>query len=226
MAISSTWQVFENPQAVAAEAVDFIKQRVDSCIAERGRFRIVLAGGSTPLGIYRRLAERGVDISRWEIYFGDERCVPPGDDQRNDRAIAQAWLDHAGTRPLRLEPIPAELGPGAGADAYAASIRDAQPFDLVLLGMGEDGHVASLFPGQEHPQEPLAVAVTEAPKPPPDRVSLNYSAICAARERLLVVTGEGKQVAIRAWQSGALLPVTRIGDCGDLTVFTDRAAMP
>ena len=124
----------------------------------------------------------------------------------------------------KIHPIAAELGPEAAAAAYAGTVSGWQPFDLVLLGMGEDGHVASLFPGQEHPPEPSVVPVHDAPKPPQDRVSLNYGVICAARQRLVIVTGESKKAALTAWSRGEDLPVARVAACGPLTLLLDEAA--
>ena len=118
----------------------------------------------------------------------------------------------------------AEQGSEPAASLYAEEIAAWQPFDLVLLGMGEDGHIASLFPGHEHPAEPLVVPVHEAPKAPKDRLSLNYGAICAARHRLLLVTGEGKGAALAAWRRGEDLPVARVAACGRMTVLLDEAA--
>ena len=216
--------VLPDTSAVARAAAAFILQCAADAIAAHGRFSLVLAGGRTPLAAYRLLAEEQIETSRWHIYFGDERCLPPGDPERNSLAASEAWLDASGIPTDQIHAMPAELGPEASAENYARTIASAQPFDLVLLGMGEDGHVASLFPGHEHPGVLLAVPVHDAPKPPPDRVSLSYGAICAARQRLLLVTGESKRDALAAWQRGEDLPVARVAACGPLVLMLDEEA--
>jgi 6-phosphogluconolactonase len=225
---NASWNVriMDDAEAVAREARARIEACARRCIAADGAFRLVLAGGTTPLAVYRDLARRSPDTSGWEIFFGDERCLTPEHADRNSRAARQAWLDASGIPASRIHVIPAEFGPREGAVRYAREIERWQPFDLVLLGMGEDGHVASLFPGHAHPEADAVVGVTGAPKPPPERVSLNYATICAARERLLIVTGSAKRDAVSAWQQGAMLPVTRVAECGAGTVLLDRAAAP
>jgi len=223
---ASTLRILEDAAAVAREARAHIEACARRCVETNGTFRLVLAGGTTPLAVYRDLARRSPDTRAWEIFFGDERCLPPEHADRNSRAAGEAWLDASGIPAGRIHAIPAELGPEVGAAQYAREIEHCQPFDLVLLGMGEDGHVASLFPGHGHPEADAVVGVTGAPKPPPERVSLSYGTICAARERLLIVTGSAKRDAVAAWQQGAMLPVTRVADCGAGVVLLDRAAAP
>ena len=217
------WHVFDNPQAVAGQAAQHILVAAASAIAERGVFRIVLAGGRTPEAAYRSLVGEDTDWSRWDIFFGDERCLPVDDAQRNSHMAAQAWLDHVAIAREHIHLIPAEQGAEAAAPAYTAQVQAATPFDLVLLGMGEDGHTASLFPGQQHPEE-LVHAVHNAPKPPPERVSLSQQALSDARQVLILVTGGGKRDAVKAWKAGATLPVASIRGHTGVDVLIDRDA--
>jgi 6-phosphogluconolactonase len=103
-------------------------------------------------------------------------------------------------------------------------VSAAQPFDLVLLGMGEDGHTASLFPGQQHAAGDTVHAVHDAPKPPPERVSLGVAALNAAAEVLVLVSGAGKHDAVQRWKQGEDLPVTRIHGQAGVDVYIDSAA--
>jgi 6-phosphogluconolactonase len=137
---------------------------------------------------------------------------------------ARALLDPVAIPAANVHPIPAEHGAEAAAKAYQPVIRAALPFDLVLLGIGEDGHTASLFPGQQHPAGQLVHAVHNAPKPPPDRVSLGASALSEAREVLILATGTGKRAAIKAWRAGEPLPIAAIGGPASVDVLLDRAA--
>jgi 6-phosphogluconolactonase len=219
-------RVLDDADAVAAEAAGLILNAADDAIAARGAFRLVLAGGTTPLAAYSLLAGAAADWARWHLYFGDERCLPVHDGNRNSRAIADAWLDRASIPPAQVHPIPAEQGAESAARAYESLIASALPFDLVLLGMGEDGHTASLFPGQEVCPGPLVMPVHDAPKPPPDRVSLTPSALCRSRRMLVLVTGAGKRPALARWWAGEGLPVARVAVGGNALVLLDRAAVP
>ena len=185
---------------------------------------MVLAGGRTPQSMHELLADATTDWARWQIYFGDERCLPPADLERNSRTAELAWLDRVPILAENVHTIPVELGAEAAAVAYAPRVAAALPFDLVTLGVGEDGHTASLFPGQEHPLDELVHAVRDAPKPPPDRVSLSARALSQAREILILVTGAGKREAVLAWREGKTLPIALVGGNAGVDVLLDRAA--
>jgi len=193
-------------------------------IALHGEFRIVLAGGSTPQAVYRELADSGADWQRWHVYFGDERCLPVDHPERNSVMVANNWLEHVPIPPQNVHVIPAEQGAIAAARDYATVIDAARPFDMVLLGLGEDGHTASLFPGQAHAAEELVHAVFDAPKPPAERVSLGVAALNDTCMVLALVTGQAKREAVQRWRHCADLPITRIhGRCG-IDVYLDPAA--
>ncbi|WPL19086.1 6-phosphogluconolactonase [Thiorhodovibrio winogradskyi] len=217
-------QVLADADAVAAAAADWILEQGRAAVAERGRFHLVLAGGTTPEAAYRRLAERPEDWTGWRFFIGDERCLPVEAVERNSRMALSLWLQPAGIAPDQLAAMPAELGPDAAALAYTPVVAEAVPFDLVLLGMGEDGHTASLFPGKSLPDNVLVMPVHGAPKPPPERVSLTPLALASCRRMLLLVTGAGKHQALRQWQQGEDLPVAQVAAAGRALVLLDRAA--
>jgi 6-phosphogluconolactonase len=121
--------------------------------------------------------------------------------------------------------IPAELGANTGAARYASIVTPALPFDMVLLGLGEDGHTASLFPGQDFQQSAMVIPVHEAPKPPPDRISLTPRALQSCHEMLVIVTGSGKAQALSRWRSGENLPIAAVtSGAANVTVVVDRDA--
>lgn len=168
---------------------------------------IVLTGGTIANEIYRAVAalrSSDVDWMRVDFWWGDERYVPADSTDRNDRAAELDLLDVVGVDPARVHALPAadEAHPdvAAAAAAYAELMQAhaREPFDLVLLGVGPDGHVASLFPGfpQLWVDDEVAVAVTGSPKPPPERVSLTFRALNHTREVWFLVTGEGKADAV------------------------------
>jgi 6-phosphogluconolactonase len=220
------WRVLADAQAVALAAARLIAEAAAEAIARGGRFRLVLAGGRTPEAAYRLLARQACDWERWEIYFGDERCLPADYAERNSQMAEGAILSQVPLNKRKVHPIPAELGAEVAAEHYARIVAAAVPFDLVLLGVGEDGHTASLFPGQPLDPQALTVAVHEAPKPPPDRVSLGLGALQSSRHLLVLATGAGKREALRGWRTGAALPIARVCRDQDVTLLLDEAANP
>lgn len=219
------WLRLADADAVAAYAARRICEAAAEAIAARGAFRLVLAGGGTPEAAYRLLTACVTDWRKWWVYYGDERCLPPDDDARNSRMVARAWLDAVPIPADNVYPIPAELGPARGAALYAGLIAARRPFDLVLLGLGEDGHTASLFPGRVEAEEALTVAVDDAPKPPAERVSLSAAALRDSRATLVLVTGARKRDAVSRWRAGEALPVRRALSAHSL-VLADAAALP
>ncbi len=222
--VATRWHRFPDADAVAGEAVARILDASQRAIDERGRFSIVLAGGTTPERVYRRLRDCDADWSRWRVWFGDERCLPVDHPERNSVMAARAWLDHVPVPSTQIFPIPAELGPRRAAEIYEPLVEAEVPFDLVLLGIGEDGHTASLFPGHEHPGDRYVVPVFDAPKPPPERVSLNLPALCDTRALYVLVTGASKRDAVHRWRDGADLPVARLTCAAGVDVLLDAAA--
>jgi 6-phosphogluconolactonase len=218
--------VLDDADALAARVAGEVLAAAEEAIRARGAFHLVLTGGSTPMAAYRRLARADADWSAWHFYHGDERCLPVDDAERNSLAAREAWLSRVDIPAQQVHDIPAELGAEAAAAAYEPVVAAAVPFDLVLLGMGEDGHTASLFPGQEVCPGPLVMPVHDAPKPPPDRVSLTPSALCRSRRMFVLVTGADKRPAMQRWRAGDGLPVARVAVAGNAELLVDRAASP
>ena len=219
-------EILPSAEDVAARASELILEAADAAIDRRGAFSLVLAGGTTPAACYRQLSTVKADWHRWHIYFGDERCLDPGDSQRNSVMAAQLLTERVPIPCGQVHPIHAERGPDAAARDYEATIQSALPFDLVILGMGEDGHTASLFPGHQHPTDWLVLPVHDAPKPPPERVSLGAPAIESCAQLLVLVTGTGKRPAMQQWREGEDLPIARLARGGHTTVLLDKAANP
>lgn len=215
------WRVCADDTALARTVADRILAAATQAIAARGRFRLVLAGGRTPEAAYRLLLAGTAEWLAWELYLGDERCLPVNDKERNSQIAAALF---ARVPALAAHPIPAELGARAGAAAYEPVVASAVPFDLVLLGVGEDGHTASLFPGQVLETSRWVSAVSAAPKPPSDRISMSLKALRATREILVIAAGAGKAEALRAWRRGERLPIAEatVGATG--LVLLDSAA--
>lgn len=187
--------VLDDADAVAATAARLIEAAIGDGVRS-----LVLAGGSTPTRTYR-LLQPGPAWGRVTVLFGDERCVPPTDPESNYAMAAQDLI--ARVNPAGVERMPGELGAETAARLYEDVVRAHDPLDLVLLGMGPDGHTASLFPGASEVQaEGLVVAVHNAPKPPPDRISLTLGVLRRAKRVVFLVTGADKAEAVRKAERG------------------------
>jgi 6-phosphogluconolactonase len=184
-------RIFDTAEDLAAETARIVAESLRSA----QRLRLALAGGTTPKRAYQILAEQDLPWGRLAVLFGDERCVPPDDPESNFRMASETLLQRVA--PATVHRMPAELGPEAGAAAYAPVVA-AAPIDLVLLGIGPDGHTASLFPGNPALQATgYAVGVRNAPKLPPERVSLTFQALHEARRVLIIVSGADKAEAVQ-----------------------------
>lgn len=222
------WHAVLDERALQQAAVGTILAGAARAIRERGQFHLVLAGGNTPRGIYRELCAARTDWSAWRIYFGDERCLPQADSARNSRMAAEAWLDWVPIAPPQRHTIPAELGALLAARMYAETLQTVGDFDLVLLGLGEDGHTASLFPGHDWGAargSPDALAVFDAPKPPPQRVSLSAARLSRARQVEFLVSGESKRRAVGEWRAGKDIPARAIMPPAGVEVLVESALL-
>jgi 6-phosphogluconolactonase len=197
---------------LAGAAAAHLAARIRNCLDGREVCRIALPGGRTPGRCLALLAGDSLPWERLHWYLGDERCYPPGHAGRNDVMLEAELWSRIDTPAANRHPIPAELGPEAAAGRYSREIVAAGQLDIVLLGMGEDGHTASLFPGNPALDDSRPVVpVHRAPKPPAERVSLGLSTLQAATERIVLVSGADKRVALQRVQAGEALPIARIG---------------
>ncbi len=223
--------VLADGEAVARHAAAAIVERIDAAAASGRAFHLALAGGSTPARAYELLAEREGPWDHVHLWMGDERCVPAGHRDSNARMVRETLLSRSRSRPPVLHELASPEVPEDAAWLYGLQIAEHVPgavFDMVLLGMGPDGHTASLFPG--HPvldvaQAPVA-AVHGSPKPPPRRVTLTLPVLRRARFTLLLATGAEKHDALAGALAGdAAIPLALLGDGLD-EVACDAAAAP
>ncbi|HKG38551.1 MAG TPA: 6-phosphogluconolactonase [Conexibacter sp.] len=233
--------VVEDAEAAARACAEVISAAIEAARATRGVAHVALAGGRTPARTYELLAEIVTDWRDVHLWFGDERCVPLDDPDSNDTLVRRALLERLPDDPDSPQPIVhavARAGDGdpAGAAAdYERELRAVVPgdplpvLDLALLGLGEDGHTASLFPDDpvlaEH--ERLVVAV-RGRKPPPDRVTFTLPVLHAARTTVVLTAGAGKAEAVRATLAGPSphTPASLLAEGGTVELIADRAAAP
>ncbi|MBI3576002.1 MAG: 6-phosphogluconolactonase [Gammaproteobacteria bacterium] len=185
------------PEALPEIAARHIAKSIEQAIADRGRASVMLAGGSTPRAVYRHLAQtQGLPWEKVEIYFGDERAVPPGDSQSNYRMARESLLDTVSIPSSQIHRMEAERPDReAAAEEYARRLPGR--LDLIILGLGEDGHTASLFPGLSALRETARkVVAVMGPKAPPLRLTVTPPVIAAAREKIILVSGSGKAGAV------------------------------
>lgn len=198
-------------------AADMVAQLAKQAIIERGRFSLVLSGGSTPRALYRLLAsspyQDEIEWANVHVFWGDERCVPPHAAESNYRMARESLLDHVAIPPANIHRIFGELSPEDAAKDYAqallSSFGDGIPqFDLVLLGMGDDGHTASLFPHTAALGETQKwVAANHVPQKDVWRITLTLPVINAARQIIFLVAGVQKAERLREILNGPRQPL-------------------
>ena len=206
--------VVPDADTLAATVASRLIAKIVDAQAERGSAGVVLTGGRIAKRVLAALKElpeaKAIDWAHLDLWWGDERFLPAGDPERNETQAREALLDALPLDPARVHPMPASDGPD-GDDAEAAATRYAAelgatlpPFDVLMLGVGEDGHVASLFP--EHPvlneTGSTTAAVHDSPKPPPTRITLTLPAIRNAQEVWLIAAGPEKADSVGAALSG------------------------
>ena len=232
-------------QSLADDAAARLAMAILEAQAARGQADVVLTGGSMGsevlVSLGRSPARDTIDWQHLNLWWGDDRFLPSGDPERNETQAREALLDSVPLDPLRVHPMPASDGPDgpdvdAAAARYAAELASAAPrgqgvpeFDVLLLGLGPDAHVASLFP--EHPAlhevEATTIGVRGAPKPPPDRVTLTFPSLCAARDVWFLVAGPDKAGAVGLALSGAgplQAPAAGVTGLRSTTWLLDREA--
>ncbi|HEX3510953.1 MAG TPA: 6-phosphogluconolactonase [Solirubrobacteraceae bacterium] len=221
-------------EAVAGRAAALIARQLQEALQARGAAHLALSGGTTPGATYELLA---AEMPRWEaveLWFADERCVAPEDPNSNYRLARETLLDRVPIGAGQVHRMEGELGPEEGAAGYAAALREhlgeRPEIDTVVLGIGPDGHVASLFPGAEaldaDPAE-LCLGVHDSPKPPPERLTLTLEVLRRARSCVLLATGASKADAIAAMlgEPSRHVPASLLRR-ERLSVIVDDAAAP
>ena len=213
-----------HPSDFARDAADFIAAEIESAVAARALCRLALSGGNTPRAIHAELRRRSLPWKQVQITFGDERCVPPGDPESNYRMARETLLEAIEIPPGNVFRIRGEAAPQEAADEYerllatvAARFGEARyVHDLLLLGLGEDGHTASLFPGSPALAETTRnVIAATGPKPPPQRVTMTFPLINAARHVAFLVQGAAKHPLVdEIVAGGSSLPAAKVQPAG------------
>ena len=230
-------RVCDDVDDLSRRAAEAVRAAIDDAVSRHGRCSIALAGGTTPRPIYRLLASQFKEQIPWtdiHVFWGDERFVPVGDPQRNETMVREALLDHVPCPPSHVHAVPAASTAGEAAAQYEAALRqhfgNGWPrFDLVLLGLGEDAHTASLFPRSAALREKKRwVVEVTVPAEPPVRVTLTLPVFNHAALIYFVVTGSNKAPALRLALDAAdpeSYPAAGIRPAGGAIWWVDRDAV-
>ena len=195
------WFVFPKFDEASEAAADFLAENIKHAIQKNDVCHVVLPGGNTPASCLGILAEKKLPWDKVHWYLGDERCYPQGHEERNDVMLEKYLWSHISN--TNIHRIPAEKGAEAAAEDYRKLIVSIGSFDIAFLGMGEDGHTASLFPGNSALTDLRSVVpVYDAPKPPNKRVSLSITTLQKSQCRLVLTGGENKSDAISRVKNG------------------------
>lgn len=205
------WHVYDTFDHASRAAADYIASLIETAIQQKNICHVILPGGNSPKACLNYLSEKNLPWEKVHWYLGDERCYPKDHHDRNDSMLNEHLWSKISTP--NTYPIAAELGAEEAAKAYRELVDQVDVFDIAFLGLGEDGHTASLFPGNEALTSPLsAVAVYQSPKPPDSRVSLGIELLRKAKTRIILTGGAAKTGIIARIKSGEDLPVNRLGD--------------
>ncbi len=219
--IKHRWNVHDTFEKASIAAAEFLAEKIIFSVENYDKCRIILPGGNSPARCLEVLAEKKLPWTKVSWYLGDERCYPSGHVDRNDIMLQKNLWSHLLNPKLFL--IPAELGAEEGAKQYRKTIETIKCFDIAFLGMGEDGHTASLFPGNEALNDSRSVVpVYHSPKAPDDRVSLGVNTLSNAKYRVVLTGGNGKAEALSKIKKGCDLPINRLGE---ITWFIDEDAV-
>ena len=215
--LNDNWLIFDDEMSLSKALAQEVLNIAKKSIFEKDCFSIVLTGGQSVLSLYKILSKADSNWDKWHIYIGDERFLPAGHKDRNDQIINEIWLNNSTIPQKNIHFIKAELGLLDARVEYENTLKRIDKFDVVLLSMGEDGHIASLFPNHVYPEDQMVVVEQDSPKPPKERISMSYQQLNKAHYVFKLVVGESKQKAVILLGQNINLPITRVnGECEKL----------
>ena len=217
--LNDNWLIFDDEMSLSEALAQEILNIAKKSISEKNCFSIVLTGGQSVLNLYKILSKSDSNWEKWYIYIGDERCVPMRHKDRNDQVINEIWLDNSTISKNNIHFIQAELGLIEAQKEYEKVLKKIDKFDVVLLSVGEDGHVASLFPNHSYPDNKMVVIESNSPKSPKQRLSMSYKQLNKSNYIFKLLIGKSKQQAVHLLQKNTNLPMTKVtGECEKLYI--------
>jgi len=215
--LNDNWLIFDDEMSLSKALAQEVLNIAKKSIFEKDCFSIVLTGGQSVLSLYKILSKANSNWDKWHVYIGDERFLPAGHKDRNDQTINEIWLDDSTISKKNIHFIKAELGLLEARVEYENTLKKIDKFDVVLLSMGEDGHIASLFPNHVYPEDQMVIVEQGSPKPPKERISMSYQQLNKAHYVFKLIIGESKQKAVTLLEQNVNLPITKVnGECEKL----------
>jgi len=208
--LNDNWLIFDDKMSLSKALAQEILNIAKKSIFEKDYFSIVLTGGQSVLSLYKILSKADSNWDKWHIYIGDERFLPAGHKDRNDQIINEIWLDNSTIPKKNIHFIKAELGLLEARVEYEDILKRIDKFDIVLLSLGDDGHIASLFPNHIYPEEQMVVVERSSPKPPKERISMSYQQLNKSHYIFKLIIGGSKQKAVTLLKQNVNLPITRV----------------
>jgi 6-phosphogluconolactonase len=223
--LKSNWLVFQDEESLVYILAQEILHIAKKSIEVNDRFSIVLTGGSSVLSLYKILSKSDSNWNKWYVYIGDERCLPIDDKDRNDLIINKIWLCNNLIPKNNIYFIEPELGLLKAREKYEEILKQVNKFDVVLLSVGEDGHISSLFPNHVYPKDQDVIVEYDSPKLPKERISMSYERLDKACNIFKVIIGKSKQPIVKLLLQEVFFPVNMV--CGEIeSVFIHNNAIP
>jgi len=215
--MNDNWISFHNKKSLFEELKYEILDIAKKSITGKGHFSIVLTGGKSILYLYKKLSDADSNFDKWHVYLSDERFLPKNHQERNDRIISKIWLNNNRIPKKNIHFIQAELGLDKARKKYEEKLDMVGTFDIVLLSIGDDGHISSLFPGHIYNNFQSVVIEKNSPKPPKERISISYQRLNNTKNLFKVIIGESKRPIVRRLLKGERLPANFIN--GEMEKF-------
>jgi 6-phosphogluconolactonase len=216
--LNDNWLIFDDKMSLSKALAQEVLNIAKISILKNNRFSIVLTGGQSVLDLYKILSESKSDWDKWHIYIGDERFLPAEHKDRNDRVINNLWLDHSTIPRENIHFIQAELGLFEARLEYENVLKKIDKFDIVLLSMGEDGHVASLFPSHSYSENQAVIIESNSPKLPKQRLSMSYKRLNKSNYVFKLIVG--KENFMSLLYKNKNIPILKVkGECEKLYIY-------
>lgn len=222
--LNNNWYIFNDRGSLSKQLAEEVLRIAKKSIQKKDTFSIVLTGGQSSLDLYKILSKANSSWSKWHLYITDERLLPEDHPERNDKVIKKIWLDNSAIPKQNIHFIRAEMGLLEAQQKYEEELKHVNKFDIVILSVGEDGHVASLFPGHTYPNNQHVVIEQNSPKSPAQRISMSYDRLIAAENIFILIIGKLKQDAVKQIIEKTNLPVNKIIN-GAERIFAHRNAI-
>jgi len=223
--LKNNWLIFKDIDELSQRLLEDILLIAQESIQLNDCFKIVLTGGTSITHLYQLLSNAKSQWKKWHIYIGDERCLPLKDKDRNDSLINNIWLSRSLIPKENINFIHAELVGEIGSLEYEKILENVEFFDVVLLSMGEDGHIASLFPGREYDKDKSVLVESNSPKYPKNRITMTYQRLNKSNNVFKIINGRLKQDSVELWLNGQELPVGEVSGLFD-RVYCCKNAIP